>query len=156
MPLSVRDYLRDNPQIGIANPDARMLRNMTVEELSNNKGKYIVYWDHRAPCKDEELMVPIGPDPKVGPDPELVKEQFEKYLKRLVKKGAWMGAIEIAALASKLDIPIRVWTKEGPGKIHNEESKHPVCNLQFEALHYEYCQVIAELIKNCTLDVLGV
>ena len=153
MPLSVRDYLTKNPRKGIANPNAEMIRAMTVAELKDNEDKYIQWWDYKAPSKDEEVMLQV--EGTSDPDPAELKAKYDEYLKMLSKKGAWMGDLELGAMASKFDIPIRVWTREGPGEIYNEGSKAPVCDVWFDELHYEWCPCIPEVKESCTLDVLG-
>ncbi len=83
---------------------------MPVTHLRKYKEAYDPAWDMCTPDAAEKAMDAA---------------EFEKYLDLLAVKGAWGGALELAALANTLNMKIRVRTGDHTCLFNNAGQKAP-------------------------------
>ena len=109
---------------------------------SSQTGKARTHEDTRAKCatyltKHRAEMEPFydGKAPTAGE--EELGEGYDAYLKRIVKKGAWGGALEVTALARAYDAPTVVISDSMPPVVANRKGKHPPIYMRLSDKHYQ-------------------
>ena len=93
-----------------------------VTELQKHKSSYQPFWDGNKPQREETKME--------GGD-------FGAYLTAIARHGAWLGALEIGAFASRLKTVVIVYTTSAPPQVFNRKGSH-VIRLWYDAGHYEH------------------
>ena len=95
MPLAVSQGLN---QLGKEKTNASKVRIMAVAMLAKMKSEMEAFWDGLPPRDSETRM----------------EGTFDDYLRELGKKGAWMGAMEVGALAKATGHPIEIYRIGAP------------------------------------------
>ena len=104
LPLAVSQGLN---QLGKEKTNASKVRIMAVAMLAKMKSEMEAFWDGLPPRDSDTRM----------------EGTFDDYLSELAKKGAWMGAMEVGALAKATGHPMEIYRIGAPPCVYGRGNK---------------------------------